>query len=472
MSDPEQQTVSRRHQWTMTHGFWAAMGGIAIDTTTADCFSSHRCTLTAKGVSFLLKHNPDSLPDIAEDDVKDKSKGSSFSKFVACIQTAWFCLSCIARISDRLPLSMLELNTFAHALCTVVVYILWWKKPLDIEQPLLIRNESLNPLLAYMWMSSNTSCILKSENVAFSVGRDPEFEAIIDCRATTESERLVTQIDHSYNRARQSNPTQGSTNEATFRVTTTQIHPSTGFCVNDKSTRWTTRETKYSYSGSSYPLVTHYDYHQPAVFNLTPYDVRRWELAREAMDKYSLSKPSKNLDLVTIKPISESMDKEDNEAPKTWQTLGFALLAASYGGLHMLAWNLHFPTSLEQGLWRISVLVIASPAVLWIVGFLLLRVGMWLIMVLSVCFRKLPDKFKPSRQPRTDTILVRHIKDGCSIIRSVFIGVGKVLGPEAFLWIYLPARAYLVVESLRTLFALPAEAYKATSWSQYIPHIT
>lgn len=121
-ADPESQCLSRRHPWTMTHSFWAIMGGIAIDPSGSNPFipDSKRSTL----VSLLLKHEPQLLPDISEEEAKDQSKGSSLTKSVACIQATWFCLSCIARISQKLPISMLELNTFAHALCTVIVYIL------------------------------------------------------------------------------------------------------------------------------------------------------------------------------------------------------------------------------------------------------------------------------------------------------------------------------------------------------------
>lgn len=123
---PEGQPLVRRHPWTMTHSFWAIMGGIALVASDSDPFipPSKRATLTPKGISLLLKHEPHLLPDISEEDVKDKSKGNSLTKFVACIQATWFCLSCFARISQRLPISMLEINTFAHAFCTVVVYLL------------------------------------------------------------------------------------------------------------------------------------------------------------------------------------------------------------------------------------------------------------------------------------------------------------------------------------------------------------
>ena len=125
-ADPESQSLQRRHPWTMTHSFPAIMGGIAIDPGDSDHFipQSRRSTLTPNGVSLLLKHEPQSLPDVSEEEVKDKSKGSLFTKFVACIQAIWFCLSCIARLSQKLPVSLLELNTFAHAFGTVIVYIL------------------------------------------------------------------------------------------------------------------------------------------------------------------------------------------------------------------------------------------------------------------------------------------------------------------------------------------------------------
>jgi hypothetical protein len=135
----------------MTHSFWAIMGGISIDSKGSEPFipDSQRSTLTANGISLLLKHDPQLLPDISEEEVKDKSKESSFTKLVVFVQAAWFCLSCIARISQRLPVSLLELNTFAHALYTLIVYVLWWKKPLNIEQPLLIHEDRMRPLLAY-----------------------------------------------------------------------------------------------------------------------------------------------------------------------------------------------------------------------------------------------------------------------------------------------------------------------------------
>ena len=102
------------------------MGGIAIDCSDAQSFllSSDYAALTPQGIGYMLRLEPHLLPDISAEDVKDRSKASSFTKFLACVQATWFCLSCLGRVAQRLPVSMLELNTFAHALCTVVVYVI------------------------------------------------------------------------------------------------------------------------------------------------------------------------------------------------------------------------------------------------------------------------------------------------------------------------------------------------------------
>lgn len=49
-----------------------------------------------------------------------------------------------------MTISTLELNTFAHAVCTLLIYFLWWDKPLDIEEPTIIRGEAAHPVIALL----------------------------------------------------------------------------------------------------------------------------------------------------------------------------------------------------------------------------------------------------------------------------------------------------------------------------------
>jgi hypothetical protein len=476
--DPEHQVLPRQHPWTMTHSFWAVMGGIAVDVGNSETFVSRRCTLTAEGISLLLKHEPQLLPDISVEEVKDKSKGGAFSKFRACIQATWFCLSCIARISENLPISMLELNTFAHALCTVIVYVIWWRKPLDIDQPLLINDNRIRPLLAYMWMSSSTSCISKPKNTgnySYTVGQDPEFEALLDDPASPASADPVRDVPiHT-----RTEPTT-ATKPGVVKVTATQNHPSTGFRVNKSSTRWVVHET---YSPGDGGKVYSNTYRNAAVFDLTPSDVQRWELAREAMDRYRLEKPDTDLDLVNIRSIPEHMSYGEHPTAATgfWAFLGFAFVAAGYGGMHALAWNAQFPSSREQLLWRISALAIASPAVLSMVAVALWWLPLWFYVKVRLCLAKFSLVSRPEQhfQPKMLNVKENLVPKSNPRLEIALLPILKTLGflaqvtmLVAFICVYLPARGFLVYESFRAVFYLPPKAYKATSWPQYLPHIT
>ncbi|ORY16123.1 hypothetical protein BCR34DRAFT_476852 [Clohesyomyces aquaticus] len=129
-----------RHEWTLTHSFYAIMGGFVIDLSKerieflAD--KKHtRLTLNISALLWVAEWGPDVIPDLAEGEIQDKSKANGLAKTLVFLQAIWFCVQCINRLVQGLAISLLELNTFAHALCTLVIYVLWWNKPLDIEEP-------------------------------------------------------------------------------------------------------------------------------------------------------------------------------------------------------------------------------------------------------------------------------------------------------------------------------------------------
>jgi hypothetical protein len=72
--------------------------------------------------------------DISKKYLQVKSKANGLAKFLVCLQASWFCVQCLVRVGQALPVTLLEINTFAHSLCALLVYILWWYKPLDVEQ--------------------------------------------------------------------------------------------------------------------------------------------------------------------------------------------------------------------------------------------------------------------------------------------------------------------------------------------------
>ena len=95
------------------------MGGFTLDSTGVGGPilppGRERMRLSLKGVAVALKLRPGILESLHLDDVLDKSKASPLAKAIVCGQATWFCMQCIARLAQSLPLSLLEVST-AHSL--------------------------------------------------------------------------------------------------------------------------------------------------------------------------------------------------------------------------------------------------------------------------------------------------------------------------------------------------------------------
>jgi len=83
--------------------------------------------------SYSLTGNGD-FPRISKAEIEDRSKGDVISKGLGFLQTSWFVTQCIARRAQGLPVTELELVTVAFAVLSVVIYILWWDKPLNVQR--------------------------------------------------------------------------------------------------------------------------------------------------------------------------------------------------------------------------------------------------------------------------------------------------------------------------------------------------
>jgi hypothetical protein len=364
----------------------------------------------------------------------------------------------------------------------VLTYLLWWSKPFDVRQPFALRDDRLGPLLAYMWMSSETSHRQEQSkgDHTFKCGGGPEFEAIVDDMASTElnpseapgiespSEPIYTFETIYKDVTLPFGGPRTASEIPTVQVTDCKSLPGTGFRANSKSTRWRTEET-WDHHSETRGFTTHT---RPKMFFLTAKDVRRWKLAREAMDQFHLQKPDGNLDLVSYDPIDEVMEL-DKGPRMIWGLTTVSVVGALYGGLHVLAWDSHFPKHRELILWRASTLIIACPAAIGMILFLATVLFLSILGVVNPSWKENRNgtqetpavaQEKPQQSPARARAPVHALRKLCVFLITLAYG--------AFLILYLAARGYLVVESFRTTFFLPPEAYQATRWTRYFPHIS
>lgn len=77
-------------------------------------------------------------PKLSTADLEDRSKGDVFVKGAALLQLTWLVIQMIARASEGLAISLLEIMTLAFAICAIATYILLWHKPQDVMTPTYI----------------------------------------------------------------------------------------------------------------------------------------------------------------------------------------------------------------------------------------------------------------------------------------------------------------------------------------------
>lgn len=121
-------------QWSLTHAFLADSGGIALQLQTGEL-----APLSAKQLAWLIEQGYTRLPEIKEKDISDKTKADTCTKTLAFCQTAWFLIELVWRAVERLPVTPLELASAALALTSLTTLSFWFRKPMDVQQPYIIK---------------------------------------------------------------------------------------------------------------------------------------------------------------------------------------------------------------------------------------------------------------------------------------------------------------------------------------------
>ncbi|KAK8209678.1 hypothetical protein IWZ01DRAFT_551630 [Phyllosticta capitalensis] len=130
--------------WTLQQSFFAVCGGLAVDTSSF--WHTPLTTLTPRGLLALA--HVGLLPNITNDQVSEKSKANTAAKVLVCIQASWFLVQAVARLAQKLPLTLLEVHVLTHVLCALAMYFCWVDKPYDAETPVVVTDEQVKDLVS------------------------------------------------------------------------------------------------------------------------------------------------------------------------------------------------------------------------------------------------------------------------------------------------------------------------------------
>jgi hypothetical protein len=389
------------------------MGGFAIDTRKLDLdifsHNRYRMILSVDGFKFLLQHEPDMLPDLSQAEIFDKSKASNLAKTVVCCQAIWFCAQCIARWYSDLAFSLLELNTFAHCVCALIIFVLWWNKPMDVEEPTLINAERIRELVGLMAICSLPRNSRKNHTshprLSLKMGQKGEREWPLKSKIVLEQEQTYA-----------------------------------GFTFLGPCERHDDTPRQILRKGQAATEYTH-------KITLGDTAKRCWRLAREGLAKYGVEDMAEGgkyqpfledctkrmlVDRVGDIPRGESLSR----------TVVLATLAIAgflYGGVHLAAWQTKFKTKAEGQMWKISAITLAASGPLGIP-----------VIIFERAWRG------------SDAM-------SCG---NFMISMVMIWAVPAAAALYLVARVYLIVESFLNLTYLEESTFLVPSWLQYMPHIT
>ncbi|KAJ6569571.1 hypothetical protein B0H19DRAFT_1136062 [Mycena capillaripes] len=126
------RTSSKEYGVSLTHAFFFEMGGF-VSQSGQPIATSKQLDDPLLGPKYLS-----AIKKVKVEDIWDKSKGDALSKGVALAQGLWFTTQCLARIYQNLPVTELEVATLAFAVVNILIWMLWWGKPYNVQQPIPI----------------------------------------------------------------------------------------------------------------------------------------------------------------------------------------------------------------------------------------------------------------------------------------------------------------------------------------------
>lgn len=124
-------------QFELVHAFYVSMLALRHRTPQGDR------VIWPNQYTWLLRQKLVRWEDQADwglslERIRDQSKAESAAKFLTLIQVCWFVAQSIMRTAHGLPLSQLESMTLSYIPLFAVTYFFWWYKPKDIRTPSIV----------------------------------------------------------------------------------------------------------------------------------------------------------------------------------------------------------------------------------------------------------------------------------------------------------------------------------------------
>jgi len=456
------QPDERWRKISMVSAFYIVMGGFAFDVRD---LSDHKyIALTPHGFMAFARAGL-ITPDILKDeDIADRSKANQLGKLLVCVQALWMVVNCVARKASGRPTTLIELNVIVHVVVAVVVYGLWWYKPLAVANPSFLPRQ----------YASNSG---QPSTVNADSPKVPEVEVLAFLLRLNGLELKMEELDQ---RTRETYP--ADLNHTQFNVKFKAYIPNpekleiqgrsdlpTEFCAK------LVRRLKIKSSGlillPGQQLVL--KVHQYLLLNSD--EVGKWRAYFISLDQlrwldmecaYRGTHETGGISQLES-AIAESLQGLTTFDPPNYSVQGSlytggisdasfdmrvdigvldniplmfmtGLLSCFYAGAHASAWSSHFPTYIERWIWRGACICIAS-------------VVPFLCTLFFICSKVIDSRIN-------------------LFLKKLNVAVFCFLAGMTTIS-YLLARLFIPVEAFISIRSLPVGAFETVQWVEYWPHV-
>lgn len=390
--------------WTTKTAFYALSGGIVL---TSEYGMGE--TLSDRGLIELAKADCEGLLPIQRAVMQDPSKASGIAKLITCTQVLWFCSQCVARLSARMAISLLELNPFAHCISTLFIYLFWWDKPYGVNSHLYLA--SLKLYQVHLMQKGAENMFLDITELEADI-RDARI-MIADCRTSSSSTLAELRLGADlmikpHNSTLQPRQTKIKMEENT-------CIPGTGFALRGACTydhmnyrrhngNLFASDHSIAYWKRLWNIREHVTSHRrPGLEDFDIYDMftrcqRKW-IVGSSYGNICHAR-CKNLD---VPLLNRTLLQSRGYSVPTIMIVTFM----AYGALHLLAWQYQFQTRAEQIAWRCSSITVTSSGSVIFLGIIDNALRHWWCKLSTM--RVLRDIAEPWRK-RMRTKKLLHIR--------------------------------------------------------------
>lgn len=316
--------------------------------------------LTSSAFSHLIeKYGLDPTLNLIPRDILDKSKSTAFTWVVISLQTTCFCTQCIFRLSPGYSMSLLELVTFGHSICALLIIHFWWDKPLDVQQSstLIHASPDLEHHMVFLTLSNLLDGRMRDTVILTYSQASAKSEAT---RSSIFSSRHIGQTLKGRDFIHGFSLVVSSDKEKKFR----KLYPQ-GYQVQPYDLR---RWALAFHIAKRYPDLYYScfvsapdgDWH----FGSTIMARRVKDISGPKIKQLGISRNHRRSDLYT-----SAVTSQVHRIGSIYNVLLFAVARMIYGGLHALAWNAPFPSQTQMIMWKIScVTLVATGPVIWLMN--------------------------------------------------------------------------------------------------------